>query len=138
MMRNSYNRNAQICGLFLDVFLIFIMAWLLISGYVQTRDYVSVTATIQDISIEHGVDTSSNTTRHLYAYYKYTYNDVDYTSRRSMLIPIGNKIGDTVVIRCNPDKPEILENTADRALEICILFISILGFVIIRKSMRNS
>ena len=134
----QYNRNAQICGLCLDVLLVIAMIGLLLCGYVKTKNYVPVDATLLDICTEYGVDTSSETTRHSYGYYEYTYDGIRYVGKRSEIPLFTGKIGKTVVVRRDPNVPEILEDVMERRLETIILIISALGTFVIGRSILSS
>ena len=137
-MRRGYNRNAQYLGLFLIIILVLTMLFLLISGFLKTRDYVPVQAVLYEVDVEHGEDTDSQTTRHQYAYFRFEYEGIEWTAKRSALFFPKKDIGKTMTVRCDPKNPEILENTADRFLEIAILMIGLLSLVIVWRSIRES
>lgn len=93
------------------------------TGY---SDFVEVKARIINVYREEGRKTGS------YAHfitYEYNYDNSNYTSKKQIFNQWGKKVGNFETIRCNPKKPQEIEDTY--MVNGGILFVVFIGFIVI-------
>lgn len=104
-----------------------ILSIILVRYLIVTRNYVSLNATIKEITIDtdtqNDPSANSSTTRN-YVTYAYQVKGKDYTADQQILFTSGYKIGMEKKIKYNPEKPEEIFNTL--LVKVCL---SSMGFI---------
>ena len=63
----------------------------------------------------------STTNFHQYEVYRFEYNGMEIEASRPALLFAKRNLGKLKMIKCNPENPCILEDTATRFIEVCLL-----------------
>lgn len=101
-------------------------------------DFVNVDAVITDIKREKTYhEESQKTSYDIIVTYEYSYNREDYTSNRRELTRIGKKTGKQVVIKCNPESPEEIQEVYERNIFALITALLLLWNFFLWKGMRG-
>ena len=138
-MNDISKKRAQIIGKIMLIVLTLTMLFLLVNGYVITKDYEKVSATMIRVETEYNITTSSSETNwHQYEVYQFDYKGKQWEATRPALFNSKLYIGKKRIIKIDPQNPTILEDTSNRTIEIIVLLLLCLfSLYIVRKNEKK-
>lgn len=134
-MAGRYDRKTQYFGLVMIVILFILMVFLLVSDLIKTSNYVSVDAVLTNVSESYGNSSRTKMMRYKEAHYTFEYEGKTYHASRPTFFEKDSAAGKELVIKCNPDNPEEIENIAFRGAEMALSVVLVLGFLAVKRSM---
>lgn len=133
-MNRMYDRKMQYLGLVLLTVICLAISILLVKDFVKTKDYVPVSAILEEVSTTYGNGSKSNMMQYKHAKFRFEYDGKQWETSRPTFFMSQKDTGKVMTIKCNPDNPLELENTAYRGAELAILAVCIISFFAIKKS----
>ena len=125
---------------FIFSLLLSIVTVFLFCNYLYTTSrYCTVLAKIVDITTEYDDIAHNSSNMNKYIYYKYSFNDREYTGKKLTLFTSKRQIGKETYIRVDPKSPEKIQNSLFVYINlfttvICIAVTCIVIICIIEKS----
>lgn len=138
IMEDHSVRNARIVGCTLLIGLVIAMAYLLVKDYSTTKRYVEAPAILSQVITKQTTRSDSTTNFHQYAVYRFEYNGTEIEASRPALLFARRNLGKLKMIKCDPGNPYILEDTATRFIEVCLLGICAFSLFVIMKDVFRS
>lgn len=136
-MNDISKKRAQIIGKIMLIGLTLTMLFLLVNGYVITKDYEKVSATMIRVETEYITTSSSETNWHQYEVYQFDYKGKQWEATRPALFNSKKYIGKKRIIKIDPQNPTILEDTSNRTIEIIVLLLCLFSLYIVRKNKKK-